>query len=144
MVKYAVIGGGVLAVGYLFLRSKNANAQGALDFNGLPTGASAGPTEESRSGIGHFADTRSAVGARALANNGSAGTASLMTSAISAVNNKNATGAGAIANKYLPGSGPIVAAGVQKAGSLGIPLVLNTGVKVGSKAASAIKKLKFW
>lgn len=137
---------GAVGAGALLLMSRKAGAATpvAQEFNGLPVGAVSGAVVGARSGASHYGGARSALGARAVAQNGNAGAASLINGALASVNAKNAQGAGAIANKYLPGSGPLVQTGVQAFGQVGIIGVGKVATKVSDKAVGAIKKLKFW
>lgn len=138
--------GGAAVGGYLLLKPRSASAATLADpaLNGLPVGAASGPTLASRSGAGHYGDARAALGARAVAQNGTAGVTSLINGALASANAKNAQGAGQIANKYLPGSGQFVQQGAEALGKVGILAVGKVGTKAGGAVISGIKKLKFW
>lgn len=137
--------GAVLVGGYLLLKPKTAAAGPYIaDTNGLPVGATSGPTTGARTGAEHFGAVRATAGARAQSAAGATGAESLLNKVASSANAKNAAAMGQIGNKVIPGSGPVFEAIGLRVGQ-STTAVLTKGASVaGSVAASAIKKLKFW
>jgi hypothetical protein len=135
-VHMVAIGAGVLGVGYLFLRSRNANAS-SLSGNYLPAVQVQRTTadEEAR----QAALLRTTVGARA-ASGSSAGLQSVLTGAASAAGAKASQLAGGVVSGLVPVVGNLAGSLAQKATGK----ALSAAGSVGKKTVSTIKRLKFW